>query len=124
MINQITLYIGAALVTFWGIAHLFPTANVVRDFGEISPDNKNIITMEWLIEGFSLIFIGVLVATVTFIDPSSPVSKAVLWLAFGMLNILSVISLFTGFKVNFIPFKLCPLIFTGSSLLILWGVLA
>ena len=124
MINQITLYIGAFLVTVWGIAHLYPTANVVRDFGELSPDNKNIITMEWIIEGIALIFIGVLVATVTFIDPFSPVSKAVYWLTFGALNVLSVISLFTGFKVNFIPFKLCPAIFTGASLLILWGILA
>jgi hypothetical protein len=34
---------------------------------------------------------------------------------------LSVISLFTGFKVNFIPFKLCPVIFTASAVLILIG---
>jgi hypothetical protein len=38
-----------------------------------------------------------------------------------MLNILSVISLFTGFKVNFLPYRLCPLIFTGSAILILLG---
>jgi hypothetical protein len=124
MINQIVLYIGAAFVILWGIAHLFPTANIVRDFGEISEDNKNIITMEWIIEGIALIFIGVLVAVATLIDPLNPVSKAVYWLAFGMLNILSIISLFTGFKINFIPFKLCPVIFTGASLLILWGILA
>ncbi len=124
MINQITLYTGAALLIFWGIAHLFPTANVVRNFGEISKDNKNIITMEWIIEGIALVFIGVLVVTVTFIDPINLVSKAVYWLAFGTLNVLSIISLFTGFKVNFIPFKLCPVIFTGASFLILWGILA
>ncbi len=30
-------------------------------------------------------------------------------------------SLLTGFKINFLPFKLCPVIFISSSLLILIG---
>jgi hypothetical protein len=38
-----------------------------------------------------------------------------------MLNTLSVISLLTGFKVSFLPFKLCPVIFTTASILILLG---
>ncbi len=40
-----------------------------------------------------------------------------------MLNVLSGISLFTGFRVKFLPFKLCPVIFTTSSLIILVGSL-
>jgi hypothetical protein len=123
MLNQILFFVAAACVTVWGTAHLFPTKNVVADFGDISTDNKNIITMEWINEGATLIFIGILVATVTILDPTSSISQAVYWLAFAMLNILSLISLFTGFKVNFVPFKLCPVIFTGSSILILLGVL-
>jgi hypothetical protein len=123
MVNQILVYIGAAFVAFWGIAHLFPTKNVVADFGDISEDNRNIITMEWIVEGVALIFIGVLVATVTLVDAASPVTRAVYWLTFIGLNALSVVSLFTGFKVNFIPFKLCPVIFTGASILILLGIL-
>ena len=123
MINQILVYIGAGFTTLWGVAHLFPTKNVVADFGDISDDNRNIITMEWIVEGVALIFIGALVATVTIVDSSSPVTRAVHWLAVIGLNVLSVVSLFTGFKVNFIPFKLCPLIFTGASILILLGIL-
>ena len=123
MINQILVYIGAGFTTLWGVAHLFPTKNVVADFGDISDDNRNIITMEWIVEGVALIFIGALVATVTIVDSSSPVTRAVYWLAVIGLNVLSVVSLFTGFKVNFIPFKLCPLIFTGASILILLGIL-
>jgi len=123
MLNQILFYIAAALVTIWGIAHLFPTRNVVADFGDISVDNKNIITMEWINEGATLVFIGVLVALVTLLDKTNQISQAVYWLAFIMLNALSGISLFTGFKVDFIPFKLCPVIFSGSSILILLGIL-
>ena len=123
MVNQILAYIGAGFVAFWGIAHLFPTKNVIAGFGEISEDNRNIITMEWIVEGVALIFIGVLVATVTVVDAASSVTHAVYWLAVVGLNALSVVSLFTGFKVNFIPFKLCPVIFTGASILILLGAL-
>ncbi len=120
--NHIMLYIGAALPFIWGIAHLFPTKNVVRDFGEISVDNRRIITMEWIVEGAALIFIGVLAAAITFVDAGSAVSRVVYWLVFVMLNALSLISLFTGFKVNFLPFKLCPVIFTTSSIVILIGM--
>ena len=121
---EVFFYIAAGLTSFWGISHLLPTKNIVRDFGEISADNKQIITMEWIIEGISLIFIGVLLAGVTYIDSESPVSIAVYWLTIGMLNLLSIISFFTGFKVKFLPFKLCPAIFTGSSILVLIGILS
>ena len=77
MAGQILLYIGSALTVIWGIAHLFPTRSVVQDFGDISTDNKRIITMEWIIEGIFLIFIGVLVCAVTIVDPTSVVSKVV-----------------------------------------------
>lgn len=123
MNNQILLYLGAFLTFGWGIAHLFPTRSVVKGFGEITQDNKRIITMEWIVEGVCLIFIGLLVAVVTMINRDSMVSKAVYWVCFAELNLLSIISLFTGFKVNFLPFKLCPVIFTGSSILILLGSL-
>jgi hypothetical protein len=123
MVNHILAYIGAGLTTLWGVAHFFPTKNVVADFGEISEDNRNIITMEWIVEGVALIFIGALVATVTVVDAASPVTRAVYWLAVVGLNVLSLVSLLTGFKVNLIMFKLCPVIFTGASILILLGIL-
>ena len=107
----------------WGVAHLFPTKNIIRDFGDILPDNKLIITMEWITEGIALIFIGVLIALVTFIDRSSSVASAVYWSVFGVVNVLSLVSLFTGFKHSFIAFKLCPFVFTGSSLIIIIGYL-
>jgi hypothetical protein len=121
MLDKILLYLGSFFTIVWGVAHLFPTKSVVRDFGDISIDNRRIIAMEWIIEGISLIFIGALVGLVTLVDHTSIVSKAVYWSSFLMLNTLSIISLFTGFKIDFLPYKLCPVIFTTSSLLILIG---
>jgi hypothetical protein len=123
MIGELLTYAGSFLVLGWGFAHLFPTRNVASAFGEISADNKRIITMEWITEGVALMFIGVLVALVTYLDRSSVVSRAVYWTSFATLNILSVVSLFTGYKNAFIAFKLCPFIFTGSSILIVIGSL-
>ena len=123
MLNQIFLYLGAFITLAWGVAHLFPTRSVVKGFGDISANNQHIITMEWIVEGVSLIFIGLLVAVVTSVDHSSTLASAVYWICFAELNVLSIVSLFTGFKVNFLPFKLCPVIFTGSSILILLGSL-
>lgn len=121
MPNQILLYIGAALPFLWGVAHLFPTANVVKGFGEITADNKNIITMEWIIEGVALIFIGIIVAGVTFIGADNNNSTFIYIASSSVLIVLAVISLFTGFKVNFFPFKLCPFLFALSAILILIG---
>ena len=117
----VLLYLGAMLTAAWGITHLFPTRNVVAGFGDISEDNHQIITMEWIVEGVALIFIGALVAIVTFIDPETVVSRAVYIVSSIGLLALALVSLFTGFKVNFLPFKLCPFIFTLSAILVIVG---
>jgi len=121
MMAKILIYVGSALPLLWGVSHLFPTNSVVKGFGEISEDNKNIITMEWIVEGIALIFVGVLVAVVTFVDPGSTISKSVYITVSCFLLVLAVVSFFTGFKINFIPFKLCPVIFTTSAVLISAG---
>ena len=123
MNSDILFFIGATLTVVWGVAHLFPTRNVVKGFGDISQDNKHVITMEWIIEGAALIFIGVLITGVTIIDSSNQVSEYVYYLSILMMVSLAVISLFTGFKVNFLPYKLCPLIFTGSAVMIFLGMI-
>jgi hypothetical protein len=122
MPNLILIVIGAILTILWGISHLFPTKNVVRDFGDISQDNKYIITMEWIIEGMSLFFIGLLVILITFLGGiNNVVTIYVNVISSIMLFALAIVSLLTGFKVNFIVFKLCPVIFTVSGILILLG---
>jgi hypothetical protein len=119
----ILLFLGAGLTVIWGISHLIPTKNVVAGFGDIGHDNRQIITMEWIVEGVSLILIGALVAVVTFIDPKAGVSKAVYIVSTIGLLTLALVSLFTGFKVRFLPFKLCPFILTISAVLVISGAL-
>ena len=121
MRNEVLLYFGAVLPFLWGVSHLFPTVNIVKGFGEITRDNKNIIAMEWINEGVTLIFIGFIVAGVTYIGVTNSVSLFVYLSSAAVLIVLAIVSLFTGFKVNFLPFKLCPVLFTLSAVLILIG---
>jgi hypothetical protein len=115
MLNQVLLYSGSAFISFWGIAHLFPTKSVVSGFGQISADNKRIITMEWIVEGIALIFIGSINSIVTAIDHTSSISLVIYLSSVVVLIVLAIVSFFTGFKISFLPFKLCPMIFITSA---------
>ena len=64
---------------------------------------------------------GLLVATVTFVDPASLATKSVYILTALELVTLAVVSLFTGFEVKCHPFKLCLFIFSASAPLISLG---
>jgi hypothetical protein len=121
MINKVLIFIAALFLLGWGVAHLVPTKSVVAGFGTISADNVRIITMEWIVEGAVLIFLAILTASVTYFDYESAASKTVFVLVPAMLVALTIISFFTGFRVDFLPFKLCPAIFMSSAILISVG---
>ena len=121
MIGRILIYLGGVLPLLWGVSHLFPTQSVVRGFGDISQDNKYIISMEWIMEGIALIFTGALIVIVTMMDPLNIVSMATYIVSSCFLIMMAIVSIFTGFKINFLPFRLCPLIFTVSAILVSVG---
>ena len=58
-------YLPAGVTAAWGVAHIMPTGRVVAGFGNLSTDNRLILTMDWVAEGFRLVLLGVLVAVVT-----------------------------------------------------------
>ena len=101
-----------------------PTKNVVKDFEPISDRNRNIITMEWITEGVALMIFGTQVLVVTGIDSSADQSKGFYLVTSMGLYLLAVVSLFTGFRIAFVPFRLCPIIFSVSATLILIGAYA
>ena len=119
--NQILLYIASAMTGLWGVAHLFATRGVVEGFGNLTTDNRRIITMEWIVEGVALISTAAFVLVTTLIQPAAAVATGVYAVAIGTLIVLTVVSLFTGFRVAFLPFRLCPFIFSASAGLIALG---
>lgn len=122
MLNQLFVYVGSGVIFLWGVGHIMPTRSIVKDFGEISADNKLIITMEWIAEGLTLCFIGVLVALVMiFGGLENEVSHIVIRASSVMLVIMAILSSATGAKTSIIPMKLCPFIKSSVALLFVLG---
>ena len=122
MTNEVLIYTGSAVSIVWGIAHLAPTKSVVKGFGEISADNRRIITMEWLAEGFTLIFIGLLVTLITaFYDHSNAVSILVYRVSTGMLVLMATLTALTGARTKIIPIRICPFIKISVAVLFILG---
>lgn len=119
--NEILLYAACAAIASWGVAHLLATRGVVAGFGAITVDNRRIITMEWIIEGVALISTAAFVAAATAIEPKAVVSSAVYAVAVGTLIVLAAVSWLTGFKIAFLPFRLCPFVLGLSATLIAVG---
>lgn len=122
MINDILLYVGAAVITLWGIAHIVPTKSVVSGFGSISQDNKRIITMEWIVEGLTLCFIGLLVLFVTIWGEGRNQASAIVYLASAaMLVIMAALTSVTGAKTSTVPIKICPFVKVTVAILFFLG---
>ena len=124
MAQSIFLYTGSILILLWGIAHLSALKPVVKGFGELSRDNRLILTMEWLVEGLIFCFIGVLVLLITALTGSQQTTNKIVYLSSAaILLIFSVLSLFTGARTKEIPFKICPVIKTITAILFIIGSL-
>ena len=116
------LYVGAAVIFAWGVGHLMPTPGIVKGFGSISADNRRIITMEWIAEGLTLCFIGLLVlAAVVTAGPGSQTVVFVGRSCAAMLLVMAVLSGFTGARTSILPMRLCPFIKTLVAVLFLIG---
>ncbi len=124
MINDVLLYIGSVVIILWGIAHIVPIKSVVSGFGAISEDNKRVITMEWIAEGLTLCFIGVLVLLVTILAGSgNQVAFIVYIVSAVMLIVMAGLTAVTGARTAIVPIKICPAVKTTVAVLFLLGSL-
>ena len=100
------MLIGSVGIIAWGVGHLYPTANVVKGFEPMSRDNRLTITMEWMTEGFVLVFIGGLGIFAVARDwpLDVPVALAAMLLAFAALMAL------TRARTSVLPIKPCPIV--------------
>jgi len=122
MINDILLYVGAAIITLWGIAHIVPTKSVVNGFGKMSQDNRRIITMEWVAEGLTLCFIGLLVLFVTIWGEAPNQTSAIVYLtSAAMLVVMAALTSTTGAKTSIVPIKICPFVKVVVAVLFFLG---
>jgi hypothetical protein len=120
--RYVLVSIGSMVITLWGIAHLLPTKSVVSGFGTISGDNRKIITMEWIAEGLTLCFIGLLVLLVTlYAGPQNLVSVLVYRITAWMLVAMAGLTFVTGAKTSITVIKVCPLVKSIVAILFFLG---
>lgn len=113
MLSDVLFYLGAIVIFLWGSAHIAATPPIVKGFGEISLDNRRIITMEAAAEGLSLGFIGLLVITTTLLkDDSDQLANGIYLLSAVALFVMAGLSWMTGAKTPILPMKICPIIKT------------
>lgn len=122
MTAEVLIYAGALIVSLWGVAHLIPTGSVVAGFGGISLDNRRVLTMEWVAEGLTMLFVGALVAAVTLsAGAHDSVAVLVYRMAAGLLAGIAVLTAFTGARTPVGWFKACPLVLASVIALLLIG---
>jgi hypothetical protein len=111
--NETLLYVGSSVIILWGTAHIIPTRAIVNGFGEISEDNRKVLTMELIAEGLTLIFLGVLPLLVTVLVGIQDRTAGIVYLACAvMLLVMAVLTGVTGARTSTIWYKICPAVKT------------
>ena len=108
--------VAAGIVFLWGVSHIIPTRQVVAGFGDISPDNRRIITMEWVAEGLSFIFVAALIVAVTWSASAPEAAEDLVYrVTSGFLIAIGIWTAMTGARTGVIWFKACPVVMSISS---------
>jgi hypothetical protein len=108
--------VAAGIVFLWGVSHVIPTRQVVAGFGDISEDNRRIITMEWVAEGLSFVFVAVLIVAVTWSGETLEAAEDLVYrVSSGFLVAIGVWTAMTGARTGVIWFKACPVVMSVSA---------
>lgn len=125
MTPQLPLYAGSAIAALWGVAHIVPTRNVLAGFEPLSRDNRLVLKMEWVAEGLTLVFLGVLGFLVTVLaGPTGAGAVVVYRAAAGMLLVMAAWTAVTGARTAVVFFKICPLVKSVVAVLFVVGSVA
>jgi hypothetical protein len=113
-------YLAAAVVAAWGVAHAIPTRRVLAGFEPVTVDNRRIVLQEWLAEAFTMWGIAGTVIIATVVDGSGSQVSGWLYRAAAVLLVsLATLTALTGARTPVIWFKICPVLLTGSAVLLL-----
>ena len=114
--SETLAYIAAGIVLLWGVSHIIPTKEVVAGFGDISEDNRQIITMEWVAEGLSFVFVSVLIVAVTWSGSTPEAAEDLVYrVTTGFLIAIGAWTALTGARTKVIWFKMCPVVMSVCS---------
>ena len=125
MTAQVLLHTGSAIAILWGVAHIIPTRRVVAGFEPLSRDNRLVLTMEWVAEGLTLVFLGVLGFVVTALAGPTGADAVVAYrAAAGMLLAMAAWTAASGARTAVVFFKICPVVKSLVAALFIVGSVA
>ena len=117
--SETLAYIAAGVIALWGVAHAIPTRQVVAGFGDISIDNRLVITQEWIAEALTMWFLAALVVLVTAFGDAGSIVPWVYRLVAIMLVAVGALTAATGGRTPVIWFKICPVLLSSTAVLLL-----
>jgi uncharacterized protein YacL len=117
------LCIAAGIIVFSsGIVTIIMSRGIVNDFKLIMSSHRRILLMTLLFKGLSLCGIGVIIGTIAMISPHNPVSKIVFLLCAVILMVFGVATGSLAGRSDYILFKIGPIAYIASAMLILAGI--
>lgn len=122
--KEVLAYVAAGIVGLWGISHAIPTRAVVAGFGEISADNRRVLIQEWLAEAVTMWSFSALVIAVTAVGSGTAAADWTYRITAAALLVFAVLTALTGARTRVVWFKICPVLLTSSSVLLLASSLA
>ncbi|HNY03621.1 MAG TPA: hypothetical protein PKG48_13570 [Bacteroidales bacterium] len=122
MLSDYLIYPGAALTIAWGIYHVFPTKKLRDAIERKNWESREILFMEWVLEGITLIFIGSLVLAVYQSSGGTDETRHIVFRASAaMLAVMATWTLITGAITSFKPLQVCPFVKLVGGALIFFG---
>ncbi len=115
-VRAVLAYVAAGFVGLWGVAHVLPTARVVRGFSDTSRDNRLVITQEWIAEGMTMWFIAAVVVIAAALGGSHRAFVDWIYRASAiMLIALAALTAVTGARTPVVFFKICPVLQSAAA---------
>ena len=120
MLGLVLRVVGSVVLIVWGIAHIVPVCSILRGFGEISKENRRVVSSTWIAEGITVIFVGAIMGLTSyygniFADFENLLTQA----CAGFLLGIALLDVFTKSRNPVLPMKLCPIIVGGAGVLYL-----
>jgi len=110
-VSFVLMIIAGIIMLLWGVAHIIPTRSVVHGLGLYDLDSERIVTMEWVAEGFTLIFLGVmLIFLAPYVAVGNTVARGAALLSVLMLAAMAIWGGATGARTELIFLKICPFV--------------
>ncbi|HSD02442.1 MAG TPA: hypothetical protein VLB81_08740 [Gaiellales bacterium] len=117
---DVLAYLAGLMLVVWGVAHVAATRAVLSLYGELSTDNRRVWVMEWVAEGFTHVFVGLLVVVITAIEGAGESGATVVHRSCAAFELVLVgWTAATGARTPYIWYRICLVVLSVVAGLLL-----